>query len=98
MNALQEKLYLELRQTKYELEHSLKNKAKDDWMAAILAEELKDVDSALAKIENGNYGQCEISGELLPEELLYMIPTLKSLKDSETVDIFYKKPIQTPFS
>lgn len=98
MNAMQEKMYLELRQTKSELEQSLKNKQKNDWLAVILAAELRDVETAINKLEQGNYGQCEISGELLPEELLHMIPTLKSLKDSENVDTFYKKPILTPFS
>ncbi|MCM3569136.1 hypothetical protein [Neobacillus mesonae] len=97
MNALQEKMFLELRQTKLELEQSLKKKDKSDWLAVILKAELEDVDNALAKIENGKYGQCEMSGELLPEDLLHMIPTVKTLKDSENVETFYKKPILTPF-
>ncbi len=40
MHVLQEKLFLELRQTKEEIEISLKTKQKQDWLTAILKEEL----------------------------------------------------------
>ncbi|MBV7503806.1 hypothetical protein KW850_00820 [Bacillus sp. sid0103] len=93
MNATQEQLFLELRHTKDEIEISLKNKQKPTWFTAILEEELSDVNTAIQKLNNGNFGQCEISGELLPNELLNMIPTLKTVKDSEYLMNYYKKPI-----
>lgn len=93
MNALQEKLFLELRQTKEEIENSLKTKHSKDWFTSILEEELRDVTCAIRKIEEGNFGQCEISGEFLPDDLLQLIPTLKSHKDSEYLENYYKKPI-----
>ncbi|GHH96487.1 hypothetical protein [Neobacillus kokaensis] len=98
MNAEQEKMYWELRQTKYELEQSLLKQKKKDWFVSVLEAELKDVQTAISKIEHGNYGHCEISGELISDDLLKMIPTLKSLKDSENIETFYKKPILAPFS
>jgi len=93
VNAMQEKLFLELRQTKEEIENSLKNNQKQDWFLSILNEELADINIAIQKFEDGNFGQCEISGELLPDNLLKMIPTLKSHKDSEYLEKYYKKPI-----
>ena len=97
MNATQAKLFLELRQTKSEIETSLKNKQINDWMTPILKEELADVHSAIEKIKNGSYGQCEISGELIPTELLRIIPTLKSVRDSKNVESFYKIPLNSSF-
>lgn len=93
MNALQEKLFLELRLTKEEIENSLKGKQKQNWLAIILKAELEDVNAAIQKFEEGNFGQCEISGELLPESLLKMIPTIKSHRDSKYLDIYFKKSI-----
>ncbi|MEH7305926.1 hypothetical protein [Neobacillus drentensis] len=93
MNATQEQLFLELRHTKDEIEFSLKNKQKPTWFTAVLEEELLDINTAIQKLKNGNFGLCEISGELLPNELLNMIPTLKTVKDSQYLMNYYKKPI-----
>ncbi|WML39025.1 hypothetical protein RCG19_17775 [Neobacillus sp. OS1-2] len=97
MNALQEKLFLELRQTKEEIENSLKSKQRQNWLTIILEDELKDLNTAIQKFENGNFGQCEISGELIPEDLLKMIPTLRSIKDSEDLDSYCKKSVSVSF-
>ncbi|MEH7353038.1 hypothetical protein V7150_05595 [Neobacillus drentensis] len=93
MNAMQEQLFLELRQTQAEIEKSLKNQQKQAWLTSILEEELEDVDTALRKFKAGNFGKCEISGEMMPDYLLKMIPTLKSIKDSEDLETYCKKPI-----
>lgn len=93
MNALQEQLFLELRQTKQEIEDSLCNKQKQAWLTAVLEDELSDINTAIQKLESGKFGQCEISGEFLPADLLTMIPTLKSTKDSEHLIHYYKKAI-----
>jgi RNA polymerase-binding transcription factor DksA len=97
MNAMQEKLFLELRQTKVEIENSLNSKQNKDWFTTVLEEELSDITSAIQKLENGNFGQCEISGEFLPNELLNIIPTLRSQKDSEYLESYFKKPIYHSF-
>ncbi|MEE2753422.1 MAG: TraR/DksA C4-type zinc finger protein [Candidatus Latescibacterota bacterium] len=39
--------------------------------------ELADIDHALAKIEEGTYGVCEVSGELIAEPRLMAIPTAR---------------------
>lgn len=98
MNALQEKLFLELRQTKSEIEHSLKNKQRQDWLTEILVEELVDINTAIIKLEAGRFGQCENSGELIPADLLISIPTIKSVEDSQSLAAYCKKPLYTPFS
>jgi RNA polymerase-binding transcription factor DksA len=96
MNAMQEKLFLELRQTKEEIENSLK-KQKQQWLTSILKAELQDINAAIQKVEDGKFGQCEISGEFIPDDLLKMIPTIRSIKDTEDLELFYKKPLSTAF-
>jgi RNA polymerase-binding transcription factor DksA len=97
LNATQEQLFLELRQTQAEIETSLINKHRPNWFTAILEEELADIKMALKKITDGSYGQCEISGELLPADLLKIIPTIKSIKDTDHLDMYYRKPFNSPF-
>lgn len=95
MNAIQEKLFLELRQTKMELEQSLMSRQNRDWLTNLLESELRDVNAAICKFEQGQYGKCERTGEWLPENLLQIIPTVKSVNDSEIVNRYYKKKIST---
>ncbi len=97
MNALQEQLFWELRKSQVELVRSLKNKQQDDWLIPILQDELADISSAIYKIEHGNFGQCEMSGEPLPEYLLKIMPTIKSSKDSDDLENYYRKPIISAF-
>lgn len=97
MDATQEKLFLELRQTQEEIVQSLKRKDKQEWMKSILEDELKDIQSALSKLKSGSFGHCEFSGEPLPGDLLQLIPTMKSTKDTETLEHFYRKPIDSSF-
>ena len=97
MNAMQEQLFWELRKTQIELERSLKNKQKDNWMIPILKDELADITAAIQKIEDGNFGQCETSGEPLPEYLLKIMPTIRSSKDSDDLETYYRKPIISTF-
>lgn len=97
MNAMQEQLFWELRKTQLEILKSLKNKQKNEWMIPILEDELADISTAIQKLEDGNFGQCEASGEPLPEHLLKNMPTIKSSKDSDNLEHFYKKPINSGF-
>ncbi|MGX6442018.1 hypothetical protein ACWM35_02135 [Neobacillus sp. K501] len=97
MDALQEKLFLELRQTQEEILTSLKSKEKNEWIMTILEEELTDINAAIEKLENGCYGQCDDSGEPFPDYLLKIMPTIKSTKDRETMEHFYRKPISSTF-
>jgi RNA polymerase-binding transcription factor DksA len=97
MNAMQEQLFWELRKTQIEIERSLKNKHKNEWMVPLLKDELADIISAIQKLEDGNFGQCESSGEPLPEDLLRIMPTIKSSKDSDELETYYRKPIISGF-
>lgn len=97
MNAMQEQLFWELRKTQLEIVRSLKNKQKNEWMVPILEDELADISTAIQKLEDGNFGQCETSGEPLPEYLLKIMPTIKSAKDSDNLEHYYKKPIISAF-
>jgi RNA polymerase-binding transcription factor DksA len=97
MKDMQAQLLLELRQTQAEIENSLSNNQNQAWFTTILEEELADIKVAMKKINNGSFGQCEISGELLSADLLKIIPTLKSVKDTETLDTFFRKSLNSPF-
>jgi RNA polymerase-binding transcription factor DksA len=93
MNALYERIYMELRQTEREIKESLKNRQEKDWLSLILEDELTDIAFTMSKIEKGKFGQSEISGELIPEKLLKTIPTLKSLDDLQNLNSYYRKPL-----
>lgn len=93
MNATEEMLYAELRQTEIEIITSLQQKSQEEWLKTILIEELADIRNAIGKVKSGNFGQCEISGELFPEDLLKIMPTIKSKADYEKLDLFYRKSI-----
>jgi RNA polymerase-binding transcription factor DksA len=93
MNALYERLYMELRLTELEIKESLQKRQEKDWLSSILMDELADIAGTMRKIEKGKYGKSEISGELLPEKLLKTIPTLKSLNDLQCLNSYYRKPL-----
>lgn len=95
MNALFERLYLELRQSELEIKESLQKRQEKDWLKPILEDELADIVSTISKIEKGKFGQCEISGELIPDKVLKNIPTLKSINDFRGMDSFYRKSIDS---
>lgn len=86
-------LYEELRQSEKEILHSLQKKHPDNQLMLWLEEELADIRLAIKKVENGNFGLCEISGEIIPEKLLELVPTIKSLSDVSKMDSFYRKSI-----
>jgi RNA polymerase-binding transcription factor DksA len=93
MNDLVEGLYLELRQSEQEIKESLRNRRSKDWLSSILVAELQDINFTIRKMEKGNFGQSEISGELLPKEILKTIPTIKSMNDLRNMDLYFRKPI-----
>ncbi|MCQ6279734.1 hypothetical protein [Bacillus sp. EB600] len=93
MDAMHEMLYEELRQSEKEVLHSLEKKNHDQQLTLIFEEELADIRSAIEKVKNGNFGLCEISGELIPGELLKSLPTLKSINDLSNLENYYRKPL-----
>ncbi len=93
MDAMHEMLYEELRQSEQEVLHSLEKKNHDQQLTLIFEEELADIRSAIDKVKNGNFGLCEISGDLIPDELLILVPTLKSVDDFSNLEIYYRKPL-----
>lgn len=93
MNVDAEKLYTELRKTKYELINKINDHTSSIRIKPILEDELKDINLTLQKIENGQYGKCEISGELIPEDLLAIVPTLKSIDDIASMGSYYRKSL-----
>ncbi|MDP4105519.1 MAG: TraR/DksA C4-type zinc finger protein [Bacillota bacterium] len=93
MDALHEMLYEELRQTEQEVLQSLQKKDANHRLKSILEAELDDIQSAIKKVNNGSYGLCEFSGDLIPEELLKIVPTIKSIEDLGNFKTFYRKPL-----
>jgi RNA polymerase-binding transcription factor DksA len=90
MEADYRKLYTELRKTKQELQERLNSHVT---IEPFIKEEIQDIEIAMNKILTGSYGRCEQSGELIPKEILDLIPTIKSLKDMESIGHFFRKPI-----
>ncbi|RSD28093.1 hypothetical protein [Mesobacillus subterraneus] len=86
-------IYNELRETRTELLAYLNHGQKDERILQYILDELRDIETALNKMENGEYGKCEISGEYLPYELLQTIPTAKSVTELHQVEHFLRKPI-----
>ncbi|GLB61249.1 hypothetical protein [Cytobacillus sp. NCCP-133] len=93
MDAKAEGLYSELRNTRQEILERLMEGNSSALIKPLLLEELQDIEQTLNKIERGDFGKCEISGELLPEDLLQMIPTLKTMEDCSKLGKYYRKSI-----
>lgn len=85
MDPQQIEIYSELRQTKQELLDKLQEGNGSPLIKPLIEAELTDIDAALQKLETGTYGTCEISGDLIPNDLLAIVPTLKSIEDCKTI-------------
>lgn len=46
-------------------------------------DELKEIDAALQRLENGTYGVCELSGEPIPYDRLEAIPMARYTRESQ---------------
>lgn len=95
MEANMAQLYTELRKTSDELITRMTLQSRSQEMQAILQEELADIEIALNKMKTGEFGKCEISGEMIPLEVLEMMPTIKTIKDIESINSFFRKPFNT---
>jgi RNA polymerase-binding transcription factor DksA len=92
MKVFEKKLYEELRDQELEMRGKLDKNLIDEKIRAIVEDELKDIVDTLNKLECGEYGICEMSGELIPFDLLSAIPTAKFMDDFEAVKGYYRKP------
>mgnify|MGYP000980178435 CR=1 FL=1 len=92
MDAKFHGLYSELRNTKKELIGRLSEKELSAAIESIIIEEIKDIESAIQKMNTGIYGKCEISGELIPLEVLHVMPTIKTMDDIEDLGPYFRKP------
>ncbi|MBP3038712.1 hypothetical protein J9303_04230 [Bacillaceae bacterium Marseille-Q3522] len=90
MEAKFSELYNQLCQSKQEILNKLAD-SRPSLIKPILQEELHDIEVTLAKLDKGEFGKCEISGELLPDQLLREIPTLKSYQDCASLVYFFRK-------
>ncbi|MBP2240056.1 RNA polymerase-binding transcription factor DksA [Cytobacillus eiseniae] len=93
MDANIEKLYSELRNTRQELLEKLMDDNSSKLIRPYILDELFDIESTLARMEKGEYGKCEISGELLPDHLLAEVPTIKSIDDCSRLEQYYRKSL-----
>ncbi|WP_445488379.1 hypothetical protein [Niallia sp. 03133] len=92
MTTTLEKLYTELRMTQIELAATLRV-SRESKINQFIEAELHDVEESMKKLENGSFGTCEISGELIPEDILSIIPTIKSKKDLKELQTYYRKSL-----
>lgn len=92
MKVFEKKLYEELRDFERELDSRLRNDLVNFKIKRYVEAELKDIQSTLHKLECGEFGKCEMSGELIPFDLLYEVPIAKSLNDFDEMKRYFKKP------
>lgn len=59
----------------------LYEREKDFGLLEFHHKQLEDINYALARIEAGNYGICEVSGEIIPLERLEAMPTAVTTKE-----------------
>ncbi|PKR86987.1 hypothetical protein [Heyndrickxia camelliae] len=78
MSNQKDQLFCLLQSLKEEL---TAHKTNNEMIQTLIQEELRDINTALLKWDNGNFGTCEQSGEEIPSSWLHTIPTLKSSAD-----------------
>ncbi|MDQ0270313.1 hypothetical protein [Cytobacillus purgationiresistens] len=93
MGEKEMKLIFELRNTRQELLERLMVDNGDSFMKDIIMAELFDIEETIDKLQSGAFGTCEISGEFLPQDLLEMVPTIKSYDDCQHLKSFFRKAI-----
>lgn len=91
MKVFEKNLYEELRDIEREMKKRLENDLVDDKIKNFVIEELKDVQSTLHKLDCEEFGRCEISGELIPFDLLRTVPTARTMNDFHEIKTFFKK-------
>ncbi|MBA4537590.1 hypothetical protein H1Z61_10720 [Bacillus aquiflavi] len=88
------RLYNELHKMKKELlTKQLDGKKMSDTVAVMINEEISDIEQAINKIDSGTFGRCETSNELIPFEILSIIPTIRTKKDVEVIRKHFKKSL-----
>jgi RNA polymerase-binding transcription factor DksA len=83
----------ELRETRTELLAYLKTEHSNERILQYIKAELNDIESALLKIDSGDYGKCEITGQYLPAEMLQKMPTAKSAEELLQLEKYCRKPL-----
>lgn len=94
MNHVLDQLYDELHLIKKELLQKKSERIdKKDIISYYIEAELSDIKSAIEKMNQGSFGQCEYSGEQLPLDWITTIPTLKTKEDIKVIQSFFKIPM-----
>jgi YteA family regulatory protein len=74
---------------------ALYEREKDIALKGHLEEELEDIEVSLAKIKNGTYGVCEVTGQQIPTERLDALPTARTIKEATSNQmISEKRPVE----
>jgi YteA family regulatory protein len=67
---------------------------KDFALRKQVEEELRDVNHALKKMENGTYGICEVTGRPIPLERLRAIPTARTILEVTPSTVSDYRPVE----
>lgn len=92
MKVFEKKLYEELRDIERETKKKLEQNLVDRRIKYLVEAELKDIETTIQKLECGDFGKCEISGELIPFDLLSTVPTARTIDDFNQMKSYCKKP------
>ncbi|WP_243289950.1 hypothetical protein [Bacillus sp. FJAT-47783] len=60
---------------------------------AMMNDELMDVERALWKLQNGQFGICEKTSQLIPFDKLHLLPTARTVDDFSLQRFFEKREV-----
>lgn len=60
---------------------------------AVMKDELMDVERALWKLQNGQFGICEKTSQLIPFNKLHILPTARTVEDFSFQSFFEKREV-----
>lgn len=86
-------VYEEMVSMKNDLERKLSSNDLSPSIKQWTLQELHDIEYALEKWENGTFGTCEVTGEPIPFDLLYAVPTARTVFEQDEMLKYCRKPL-----
>lgn len=96
-NPLLHHIYFELLAMKEDLEERLMSQPLSPYVKQMAEEELIDLMATIKKIEDGEFGVCEETGNEIPPELLSFQPNVRSISEVNSLLKYFKKPVFPPY-
>ncbi len=82
-----------VRDLKTSLQELKRNHSANELVQKLIEDEKADIEYALRKAKDQEFGRCEISGEFIPFEILSKMPTAKTIHELQSWVTFGKKTL-----